>query len=448
MRRLNLAPWILIGSLTFGTVAHAGCCDDFWGCLATVATGGLSCQIQGIIDTVKTLSDTVSTLFNDLKNRSAEIISDARNAVEQAAADVKQIREKSLADLADAANKAHAIVSPRLVASGISKKEVVVPSTVNNPAVQTRPVATAAVATPKTKTGNVQQPILTPADPAAVKNALSQADAYVQELKTKAGAVSTDGVNAERQALNAVARHVLLAQRIVLDTAIEPLRLMGESLLDLLSHPERIFDPSAQIDADLRRISDEIPAMLDRIGNEVAEEATTDLDQARKPAQQLQDQAAVANNIADAMQKLSNDKTQSELDALNKLLPAVNAQKVVALHGVILPAGIAGRHELLASAVSRLQVAKMPVIAKHRAAVSNIVSQWNKIKTQTKIAIKVDATTTQRVSGDLNQNFRGKSPADVEKKKRELLDEAKRRFANQPKTLEKVQQYIEAHSRG
>jgi len=222
---------------------------------------------------------------------------------------------------------------------------------------------------------------------------------------------------------------------------------MGESLLDLLSHPERIFDPSAQIDADLRRISDEIPAMLDRIGNEVAEEATTDLDLARKPAQQLQDQAAVANNIADAMQKLSNDKTQSQLDALNKLLPAVNAQKVVALHGVILPAGIAGRHELLTSAVGRLQVAKMPVIAKHRAAVSSIVSQWNKIKTQTKVAIKVDATTTQRVNGDLNQNFRGKSPADVEKKKRELLDEAKRRFANQPKTLEKVQQYIEAHSR-
>jgi len=132
----------------------------------------------------------------------------------------------------------------------------------------------------------VQQPILTPADPAAVKTALSQADTYVQELKTKAGAVSTDGVNAEKQALNAVARHVLLAQRIALDTAIEPLRLLGESLLDLLSHPERIFDPSAQIDADLRRISDEIPAMLDRIGNEVAQEATADLDQARKPAQQ------------------------------------------------------------------------------------------------------------------------------------------------------------------
>ena len=63
MRRLNLAPWILIGSITFGTVAHAGCCDDFWGCLATVATGGLSCQIQGIIDTVKTLNDTVSSHF-------------------------------------------------------------------------------------------------------------------------------------------------------------------------------------------------------------------------------------------------------------------------------------------------------------------------------------------------------------------------------------------------
>jgi hypothetical protein len=447
MRRLNLAPFILIGSLAFGSVAQAGCCDDFWGCLATVATGGLSCQIQGIINTVKTLNDTVSTLFNDLKNRSAEIISDARKAVEQAATDVKQIREQSLAELADAANRAHVIANPQVVASAPIARRDGIALAPNAAATQAKLAPAAAIATPQTRSALAMQPIVPPADPNAIKTALRQADTYVQELKTKATPVSNDGVNAEKQALNAVARHVLLAQRIALDTALEPLRLLGESLVDLLTHPERIFDPSAQIEADLRRISNEIPAMLDRIGNEVAQEATANLDSARKPAQQLQDQAAAANNILEAMQKLADNRSQSELDALNKLLPAVNAQKVVVLHGVMLPAGIAGRHELLTAAVGRLQVAKLPVIAKHRAAVSSIVSQWSKIQNQTKLAIKVDAATTQHVNGDLSQHFRGKSPAEAEKKKHELLEEAKRRFANQPRTLEKVQQYIEAHSK-
>ena len=439
MRRPTVAPWILIGTLTFGTVAHAGCCDDAWSCIAAVATAGVSCQIQGLIDTVKTLSDTVNTLFNDLKTRTAEIITDARHAVEQAAADVKGIREKAINDLSDAAAKSHAIVSPRLTAMAPVAKVAPIDSPAAthaaSPVLTNKPtVSNVAIAAPPA-----------PADATAVKNALNQADGYVRDLKDKSVQVSKDGVNAETQALNAVARHVVLAQKIALDTALEPLKLLGESLLDLLSHPERIFDPSAQIDADLRRISDEIPAMLDRIGNEVAQEATADLDQARGPAQQLQDQAAAASSVAEAMQKLANSKTQNDLDALNKLLPAVSKQSVMATRGVMLPVGVIGRHELLASAVGRLQVAKMPVIAKHRATVSSIVSQWSQIKSRANARINIDATMNQKASSGYQQLLGKGSKADLDKKKQQLLEEAKRRFARDPKTLQKVQEYIRTH---
>ncbi len=447
MRKLTLAPIILIGTLTFGGVAHAGCCDDAWSCIAAVATAGLSCQVQGLIDTVKALNDTVSSLFNDLKTRTSDIINDARHVVEQASADIKALREKAIADLNDASAKAQAIVSPRVVAATSMKAAPLKSAgSAANPAVAKAVALTPATKSPASK-GEAMAPLLTPADPEAVKSALAQAAKYVGELKDKSPLLTRDCSDAEQLALNAVARHVALANKIALDTALEPLKLLGDGLLDLINHPERIFDPSAQIDAALRRISNEIPAMLDRIGNEVAAEATTDLEQARGPAQQLQDQAAAATSIVVAMQKVSESKSQKDLEALNTLVPAISKQGVKALRGVTLPAGIAGRHDLVTNAVARLQVSKMPLISKHRETVSNIVSGWAQVRSQANARIKLEANAPQKADQGVVQLLGRGSKDDLQRRKQQLLDEAKRRFAKDPKTLQKVQEYIQAHAR-
>jgi hypothetical protein len=438
MRRPTLAPFILIGTLSFGSAAYAGCCDDPWSCFAAVATAGLSCQVQGLMDTVKTLNDTVSKLFKDLTTRTADIINDARQAVEQAASDIKAIREKAASDMDDAANRAHAIANPIVTA-----KASIAAAAPVGPNVAQRPVAPAAAG--RTGVASVAAMPPAPADTKAILIALDQADKYVRDLKDKTAQVSKDGLNFETQALSAVARHVALAQKIALDAALQPLKMLGDSLLDLLQHPERIFDPSAQIDADLKRIGDEIPAMLDRIGNEVAQEATADLDQARGPVQQLQDQAEAATKIAQAMQALANSKTQNDLDALNKLLPAVSKQAVKATRGVVLPAGVVGRHELLTSAVGRLQVAKLPLIAKHRATVSSIASQWVQIKSRASTRVQLDAATTQKGNASYQQLLGNGTAADADKRKQKLLAEAQHRFAKDPKTLRKIQEYIRTH---
>jgi len=450
MRKPALAPWILIGTLTFGGVAKAGCCDDAWSCIAAVATAGISCQVQGLIDTVKALNDTVSSLFNDLKTRSNDIINDARHAVEQATTDIKGLREKAISDLKDASAKAHAIASPRLVAVATAAKAMPLNTAVNTRAAASSGAVTkAAIPVQANKVTLAQGAIPAApaaADPDAMKSALSQADKYIADSNEKSALLGNDCSNAERQALSAVARHIALANKIALDTALEPLKLLGDSLLDLITHPERIFDPSAQIEADLRRISNEIPAMLDRIGDEVSKEATTTLEQARGPVQQLQDQAAAATNILDAMQKLVNTKAQSDLEALNRLVPTVSKQGVTGLHGVMLAPGIAGRHELLASAVAKLQVSKMPVIAKHRATVSNIVSQWAHVKSQANTRIALEANAPVKANSGLQQLLGKGSKDDLDKRKQQLLEEAKRRFARDPKTLQKVQEYIQTHA--
>jgi hypothetical protein len=192
-------------------------------------------------------------------------------------------------------------------------------------------------------------------------------------------------------------------------------------------------------------MSQEIPALLDRIGAEVTEEARRELDQAQTPTRQLQDQAAVAKSVGDAMQAVANSKLQSDLDSLNRLLPSAAPQQIKLLRGVVLPNGITGRHEMLTSALGRLEVKNLPLIAKHRASVSNIVTAWDKFKIQSKAAINVDAATAQKTNTQIAQLYRGKTKIEADKKRQELTEEAKRRFAKDPKTLDQVIKYLQAH---
>ena len=164
-------------------------------------------------------------------------------------------------------------------------------------------------------------PTLHPADPKAIQDALTRANDYVQDVKTKLAAPQAEVVNAERAALDAVARHVRTAQQISLDVALAPLNLLRDSLLDLLAHPERIFDPSAQIEADIQRIAAEVPALLDRIANEVTQDAMSTLDHARASLHLVQDSAAAGTSVVEAMQRLANSRLQSDLDALDRLVP-------------------------------------------------------------------------------------------------------------------------------
>ena len=89
----------------------------------------------------------------------------------------------------------------------------------------------------------------------------------------------------------------------------------------MLNHPEAIFDPSAAINAQIQAINNQVPAMFVRITNEVSQEALADLNQIRGTLQQVQDSAAAGQTLVDTMQKVANSKLQSDLDALERLVP-------------------------------------------------------------------------------------------------------------------------------
>jgi hypothetical protein len=270
----------------------------------------------------------------------------------------------------------------------------------------------------------------------------------MQDLRSKANAPMTVVANAERAALDALVRHVRTAQQIGLDLAIAPLNLLRDSLLDLLAHPERIFDPSAQIEADIQRITAEVPALLDRITNEVTQEAMGNLDRVKGDLQKVQDASVAGAAVADAMQKLANSRLQSDLDALDRVVPRPPPGVALAGQPILLPVGISGNRQAIATAFARTESGKLPIVIQHRAAVNDIASRWQGIKARIKAPVQLEAASVQRVDRDLGQMFAGKGKGDIDKKKQELLEEARKRFARDPKTLEKVQQYIESHAKG
>jgi hypothetical protein len=112
MRRITLSALALIGSIGIADVARAGCCDDFWSCLGAVATAGLSCQIQGIIDSVNAMKQLVETVTNDLRTRTGDVIGQAQRAVNDATNDLKAVREQSMLAVQKAADRAHEIANP------------------------------------------------------------------------------------------------------------------------------------------------------------------------------------------------------------------------------------------------------------------------------------------------------------------------------------------------
>src|SRR5439155_22045581 len=141
-------------------------------------------------------------------------------------------------------------------------------------------------------------------------------------------------------------------------------------------------------------------------------------------------------------------RLQSDLDALDRLVPKSPPGVALSAWPIMVPVGITGNRQAIASAFARAESAKLPLVIQKRAAVTDLAAKWQALKVRIKAPAQIEAASVQRVDHDLGQMFVGKQKADVDKKKTELLEEAKKRFGNDPKTLEKVKQYIETHAKG
>jgi hypothetical protein len=459
MRKISLSALALVAVLGVSGAANADCCSDAWSCLGAVATLGASCQIQSLIESITTLKQAVESMSGNLSAQTASLITQAQQGVNSAAGDLKQVRLDAANDLKNSADQSRAIAHAPPVTTMVTKPGTAVAQKNLPPAAAAapKPVAGSVMVKPGAMGAMAAPP--KPADAAAVKDAFTRADVLVQDLYTKSTNPTAQVNQAAAAAVAAAVRHLNTARQISTDAMLTPLKLLADSLLDLLTHPERMFDPTAQINADITRISQQMPAMFERISNEVTEEALADLNQGTAALTQIQGSAASAHTVVDAMQKLNAERTQANLDALNGLLPRPAGVVVAPAPGapppppaqstqmVALSPSVTLMHkQRIALALDHANPKKLPIVVQQHAAAAGLVSKWQAIQVQMRTPVPLAATSQQKVDKDLAGMFAGKKGADIQKKKEELLLEAQKHFGKDPKTLAKVKAYIEAHT--
>jgi hypothetical protein len=291
--------------------------------------------------------------------------------------------------------------------------------------------------------------IAKPADPGSVKGAFSRADSYLQDVSNKGGGQRNQVTTGTSGAVNSMPPHVSKAQQMITDVALMPLKLLGQSMLDLLSHPEHIFDPTAQVDQDIAQIQSQVSQLFDNMTSEITTEANGRLQAIQPTLNVMQDESGTAKAVTDAMQKLQGSGSQADLDALNKLLPAQSAPWMHVVQGttLVLPNAISLPHDTVAGALAKSLPQNIPATQRHKGEIVTIASNWSGIKAQVGTPTHTNPAHQQYVDQQFAQ-LRGKSPADIQKQKQAWIEEAKRRFAGHPRVLQKVLEYIEAHTKG
>ncbi|GLH68499.1 hypothetical protein GETHPA_00320 [Geothrix rubra] len=457
MRRYAFATVALVSLFPLAAPLRA-CCDDFWSCAAAVATGGLSCAVEDLINSVKTLITNVSRLASTLGQQAMDVVNLAKNELSGAANDLRNLAGQAESDFNSAAQAAQTIVNeasrPQMIApqaigalattAGAGQRAgggMVAPAGGARPAVPT-PARTAA---PAGATGVMHfDPPVSPQDLLdALRRAQQAVDGLRPDVTQPINQVRQFATQAEQQAAAAASSAANIAQTALL----APLQTLGNMLQDLVNHPEHIFDPSKIVDDAITQITNQAITTMTQVHDAVMQQAKGTLDMAQKPLQDALDRASVAKKIADAMQRLQRARSKSALDALNAVVPRQRvdvhmlvSQVAAATH----PSGITAlnlgqHHGMVLAPFNRITASRLTARAAGAQMAAQLKGPWMQFKRIQAAPPKADPAARNRMEAELTQRFAGKSPAQAAAEKQALLNEARARFARDPKTLQKVE---------
>jgi hypothetical protein len=295
--------------------------------------------------------------------------------------------------------------------------------------------------------------ITLPADPKDILDAVQRAQAalggFRPEVINPLNSVRQFASQAEQQALAAATS----AGRIAESVLLAPLRTLGTVLQDLVSHPERIFDPSRIVDDAITSVNDQVINTMNQVHDAVMSQAKLTLDQARRPIQEALDRAAVSKKVADAMDKLHKNRNKGSLDALNGLIPhqsLPSSQLVVHMAAFTHASGLAavdlGTHNAkVAVPFNRVAASKLTAKTMGTQMGARLKKPWQDFKRLQTAPVKPIPEAQPRVDAEIQRRFAGKTPQQAEAEKRAMLAEARTRFAKDPATLQKVSDLIEGH---
>lgn len=294
-------------------------------------------------------------------------------------------------------------------------------------------------------------PILLPADPQRLHAALERGVQQLSTFKTSVDQDAAGRINtAVQRARNQATSHLSDAADIVRTALLAPINALLNMLNDLVSHPTRLLDPIATINGMVDDISKNIVDTMNHINDVITKDAINTLGGVEADVQQLQGTAQTGGKLLSAMRRAHQEKTQAELVALESQLNALTPQQggFGRSRAQALPAQSAFR---FAPVQSRLHTTLQKSVVPYQSTASKLKSSWAAIKTRHLAAQprSLDARAKQTAQTELDRMFRGKSPADAERTRQNLMNQARLKFGSDPKLMASIEQnlngYVQVH---
>lgn len=442
----------LATGLATGRPAAGGCCDDFWSCAGTVATGGLSCAVEMALEAVRALiasvrsdRDTTSTQFlaalqateDEMKAELAKLEQKIKAAVQEIDRDrdegdkiVKEDADTIRTKLAEA--KLHAGTA----ASGGVKVSSGVSGPVSKAAIQPRiGTATPAAAGPG---GPAAGRVSAIADVRAL-TALQSDDSLatlrhrLEELKKQKEALLGAIIRKEAELSGQERAAAIQARKSLQDDFLKPIDDLLAALDAALRNP---LDAPGVVSAAVGLLDGAINgfrSIVQPLADSVAEAA---------------DRAVAAKTPSAAQMRKLADEAAKTLAAMRK---AASYRAILERQAVVRDVGVLPSTTPSAVPVSVRLRASAAFAEVSRRVPTRIAVLRPEIQKLSAMKRSVDVSTYRpRLGGEFDAAFRGKSPSDSKKKLADLTAEARRRFASDPKTLAAVERLLndEARARG
>jgi hypothetical protein len=485
-RLLSLALAAILASVLSALPARADCCDDFWSCVATIATGGLSCKAQQIaaaIEGTKKLIAAVEATRTGFSKVSDDAVEKTRSDVDSAGDSMTGDLQKSLDDIKKSANEMEIVtrkktmqLAPFAGPAGAGAVAMA-PAGAPGPSGAIAPTGAAAqgsaafkgsaatasrntvagggASSPAAEGGgsSASLPYSAVADPARVQADLKRALEWVQaaqnDAETKQAPVVRTKANEARQEFQ---KSEPVARKMVGDQLLNPLDAVKAQLDHVLAtilNPLDFTSVTKYVDAQIKLIQGRAPGTFDGMSKKLVSGAESQLMAGRQPLDDVKKQAGDTKKVTNAAKALAESGKKSDLDKLEALIgPPPSDQAMVAPGTSLANTARAPASSSVASgAFLKTQGTAKAARLRAQDLSAGLASQWDAARKLLPAGpVAITPAMQKKVADDLSKRFAGKSFPDARKTQEQLLDEARVKFASDPKTLAAVERYLHAQT--
>jgi hypothetical protein len=481
IRRPGLLLFVLLA--TGASPAMADCCStsDILGCVAAVATDGLSCEVQAIVDTVNDLLTGLKNIHNETDGVTQSAESAARLVVTNDINAMTSVTQQGASDLAAALSQSQVIYSEEKNYKVYEKTSVVNNASLiqanGQPVATTQPELTARVsnnqliasadgkkpspqrqeerpagstnAAPSDNSlhsaelasgaGVSQNAMVTRPAPGAYDDIMLRGSKRVAELKSAGDA----DVNRMNQLVSTAQQSegpgVQSAEQLAYNLINAPLTALESWLGSLLSNPLSIFDPSSAVDDAENKILNNLDSNLDAMINDISAGPIQIFNDSKPTYDDLQGNAELAQNIVAAMDRLYKQRSTAALDALAGLLPKVDYAGLTHKVSVAVTSNQFAKRMTYGQLSAQFALNKQnamqtltPRLQKFKASLAKLKLQRSQGRPMQSAAVRQNNQNS--LTQILNGRFAGKSAAGVAAERDQLVAQARSRYAKDPKT--------------